>query len=143
MPNRISIDISEVEDNLQELLDKLPSKLDAAMNTACLAVEATAKREAPVDDGLLRASITHYTDVEEGKVTGYVGSNLEYAPYVHSGTGVFAESGKGRKEVPWHYKDEKGNWHSTSGQKPQPFLQKAIDENMSQITDYFKEVLKK
>ena len=51
---------------------------------------------------------------------------------VEYGTGLFAEDG-GRTDVPWHYQDEKGEWHSTSGMKPQPFMRPALNENREKI----------
>ena len=123
-------------------LDKLNYKLEIlanldiskALNKACLVVENEAKRLCPVDTGDLRNSITH--EVDDG--VGIVGTNKEYAPYVEYGTGLFAEGG-GRQDVPWNYQDDKGVWHSTSGQKPQPYLRPALEENREKINRLFKE----
>lgn len=116
-------------DRLISKLDKL-SKVatDEAIETACLMVERDAKILCPVGMGELRNSITH--EVEDG--VGIVGSNLEYAPYVHQGTGIYAIHGDGRKDR-WTYQDAEGNWHSTIGQQPNPFLQKALDMNQEEI----------
>lgn len=103
-------------------------QLNAALGKACALVEASAKRKAPKDNGALRRSIS--SKVENG--VGIVFTPLEYAPYVEYGTGLFAEEG-GRKDVPWHYKDDEGVWHSTSGQHPQPFLRPALNENRQEI----------
>jgi len=62
------------------------------LNQACIVVENNAKKNCPVDTGELRRSITHEVNGD----TGIVGSNLEYAPYVEYGTGLFTESGNGR-----------------------------------------------
>ena len=97
---------------------------------ACALVEASAKRKAPKDTGALRRSITS----EVNETEGVVFTPLEYAPYIEYGTGLFAESG-GRKDVPWVYQDDKGEWHSTSGQKPQPFMRPALEENRQQIIE--------
>lgn len=88
--------------------------------------------------GALRRSITSKVEVNGDNVTGVVYTPLEYAPYVEYGTGLFAEEG-GRKDVPWHYQDDKGNWHTTSGQKPQPFMRPALDENREEIKRLIKE----
>ena len=110
--------------NLDKLNYKLETlaKLDVskALNKACLVVENEAKRLCPVDTGDLRNSITH--EVDDG--VGIVGTNKEYAPYVEYGTGIFAVEGNGR-DTPWSYQDDEGNWHTTVGQKPQPFLEPA------------------
>ena len=105
-----------------------PEKLKAALGKACALVERVAKQKAPKGNGDLRREI-------KSKVEGNVGivfNPLEYAPYVEYGTGLFAEEG-GRKDVPWHYKDEKDEWHSTNGMKPQPFLRPALQENREEI----------
>lgn len=47
-------------------------------------IEATAKRNAPVDTGRLRGSIT--TDVESDGYSAETGSNVEYADDVEGGT---------------------------------------------------------
>jgi HK97 gp10 family phage protein len=112
-----------------------------AVGTACALVERTAKQKAPKDNGPLRRSITSEVRKEGRDIVGVVYTPLEYAPYVEYGTGLFAEGGNGRKDVPWHYKDDKGEWHTTSGQKPQPFLRPALEENREQITRLLREGL--
>ena len=78
-------------------LDKLgDTSTTNSLEKACLLVENSAKEKAPVNTGNLRNSMTH--DVEGD--TGIIGTNLEYAPYVHEGTGLFAANGDGRTDVP-------------------------------------------
>lgn len=103
-----------------------------AMGKACALVEGAAKRKAPKDTGALRRSITSKVEQDGDNVIGIVYTPLEYAPYIEYGTGLFAEEG-GRMDVPWNYKDDEGKWHSTNGQKPQPFMRPALDENREQI----------
>lgn len=69
----------------------------------------------------------------EGEDTICVGTKLEYGLYVEMGTGLFAENGNGRKEVPWRYQDAEGNWWSTSGQHPNPWLRPALENNKDNI----------
>lgn len=103
------------------------------MGKACALVERAAKQKAPKGDGTLRNSITFRVEtLPDGNVVGVVFTPLLYAPYVEHGTGLFAED-KGRKDVPWCYKDDEGNWHTTSGQKPQPFLRPALYSNAQEI----------
>lgn len=123
-------------DNLIIALDKIANtdKLDGALELACALVERSAKQKAPKGrTGELRKSI-------ESKVEDHAGivfSPLEYAPYVEYGTGLFAENG-GRQDVPWSYQDDKGNWHSTSGQHPMPFMRPALNENREKIIEIIK-----
>lgn len=109
------------------------------MENACLIVEHDAKEDCPVNDGILRQSITHSVELEGNNFVGYIGTNIEYAPYVHQGTGIYAAEGNGRKEVPWHYKDRQGNWHSTKGIKPTPFIYNSIEKNKERIANAIQE----
>lgn len=127
-------------DEILYKLDKISSNanIEEALGTCCAIVEKSAKQKAPKDTGALRRSIT--SKVEDNK--GIIFTPLEYAPYVEYGTGLFAESG-GRKDVPWNYQDDEGKWHSTSGQKPQPFMRPALEENKALIKQILKEELTK
>ena len=127
--------------NLEKLISKLnklsDQQMEQALNKACILVENQAKENCPVDTGELRMSITHY--VEED--TGVVGTNKQYAPYVEYGTGLFAKEGNGR-QTPWSYQDAKGEWHTTKGQKPQPFLEPALLDKQKAIIKIFDEAIK-
>lgn len=120
-----------VFDRLDNLVDE--QALERAMGQACALVERSAKEKAPKDTGALRRSITSEVSREGGQIVGKVFTPLEYAPYVEYGTGLFAVNGDGRKDVPWSYQDDKGEWHTTSGQRPQPFMGPALDENREEI----------
>ena len=121
---------------LDSLVDE--NKIEEAVGRACALVERSAKEKAPKDTGELRRSITSKIEKNEDGIQGIVFTPLEYAPYVEYGTGLFAEDG-GRADVPWNYQDDKGEWHSTSGQKPQPFMRPAINENREEIKRILKE----
>jgi HK97 gp10 family phage protein len=128
--------MNDVLEMLAQLSD--PEKANRALGKACALVERSAKQKAPKDSGDLRRFIT--SKVENGR--GIIFTPLEYAPYVEYGTGLFAEDG-GRSDVPWHYKDDEGVWHTTSGQKPQPFMRPALNENREEIKRIIKEELTK
>ena len=111
-----------------------PADLKEALNESCLLEENTAKENCPVASGQLRNSIASNVSGE----TGEVGTNVEYAPYVEYGTGVFNPG----RLTPWRYQDASGEWHTTTGQKPQPFLVPALDSNRDKILNIFKEKVK-
>lgn len=113
------------------------SEVKRALGKACALVESSAKQKAPKGSGELRRSITSEVNDTEGVVF----TPLEYAPYVEFGTGLFAENG-GRSDVPWVYKDEKGDWYTTYGQHPQPYMRPALDENRQKIIQILKEGIK-
>ena len=113
--------------------------LSKGLQNACILVENEARKNAPANTGELRRSITHRL---ESDTVGVVGTNLSYAPYVEYGTGIFSSQGNGRQE-PWSYQDAKGQWHTTSGMKPQPFLHPALENNIEQIKQQIgKEIIK-
>ena len=126
-------------ENLDKVMASIEAKFDEdamrrSLEQACLTVERSAKQKAPKDTGALARSITSKVEGLEGTVY----SPLEYAPYVEYGTGLFADGGR---QTPWSYQDGKGNWHTTSGQPPQPFLKPALDENREEILEIIKEAL--
>ena len=125
-------------DEAIESLDKAVGveKLVANMTRACLIVERAAKENAPKGNGDLRRSITHTVVTEGEEVKGKVYTPLEYAPYVEYGTGLFAEGGNGRQDVPWCYRDEKtGEFVYTSGQHPIPYLRPALEDNRLKVIE--------
>lgn len=128
--------------NLGDIIDRLNelSELDIkkGLTESALMVENEAKLNAPVASGTLRNSITHSVDETEATI----GTNLEYAPYVEYGTGLFSSLGNGRTDVPWKYQDASGKWHSTSGQKPQPFLMPAWDATRDDVIEVFEDLIK-
>lgn len=124
--------LEEVLNSLENVVDL--EKLEAVIGKACAIVEAEAKKKAPKDKGGLARSISSKVD----GVKGVVYTPLAYAPYVEFGTGLFAENG-GRTNVPWCYQDAKGEWHSTSGMKPQPFMRPALNESREKVIRVIKE----
>ena len=110
--------------------------LERGLTAAAILVEADAKFNAPVDLGRLHQSITHRV---EGS-TGIVGTNVDYAAHVEYGTGIHSEGGVGRK-TPWSYKHPKYGWVRTRGNKPQPFLRPALDNNRSKIVRIISEAI--
>lgn len=137
----MSIRISGLEEVLKELEELADtSTATAAIGKACALVERSAKQNAPKGTGELKRSITSKVEADGDEVVGIVYTPLEYAPYVEYGTGLFAESG-GRKDVPWNYKDDEGNWHSTSGQHPHPYMRPALEENREKIIRVLKEAI--
>lgn len=123
--------------NVDAFLDAKNEAVARAMEACGEMAEGYAVLLCPVDTGNLRNSISHDSDEE----TAIVGTNVEYAPYVEYGTGKHAEGGG--RSTPWRYQDSDGNWHTTSGQKPQPFLRPAIadhtDEYKSLIESYLQD----
>ena len=138
----MAVEFQGVE-NIMNALDQIADAPEVvkAMQKACALVEAEARKKAPKGNGALRNSIESRVEVNGDDIIGVVFTSLEYAPYVEYGTGLFAENG-GRKDVPWSYKDDKGEWHSTSGMKPHPFMRPAFLENREKIKEILGESIK-
>lgn len=88
----------------------------------------------PVDSSHLQQSITHIVDPQEK--TAYIGTNVDYAPYVELGTGRYYPGGR---PTPWSYQDSDGQWHTTSGQEPQPFLKPAVEDHAQTYRNILKD----
>lgn len=102
------------EDNAQQIADAIDQALAKALEEVGLVAEGYAKKACPVDTGRLRNSITHQVRPSEKSV--YIGTNVEYAPYVELGT---------------------------SRMKPQPFLRPAAADHENTYKKIFESNLKK
>lgn len=92
-----------------------------------------------VRTGNLRNRITHTRNDVGSSVEILVGTPVKYAPYVELGTGAHAE--KDGRSTPWSYLGSDGNWHTTSGMPPRPFLRPAIENHIAEYKDVLKDVL--
>lgn len=76
------------ENNIKTVEEALDRALASALEEVGLAAEGFAKKKLTenhsVDTGRLRNSVTHIIDMGEEAV--YIGTNVEYAPYVELGT---------------------------------------------------------
>lgn len=143
------------------------AKAKQAITKACMIVERDAKINAQSlseGDGTLAGSIASRIDDLEGVVY----TPLFYAPYVEYGTGIEAQhpNKPGRQDVPWVYVEHSGQEgqgaqksytlaeaeravailrskgleaHYTYGQKPQPFMRPALDNNRDRILEILRE----
>lgn len=92
---------------------------------------------APVDMGYLKESID-FVFKNDG-LTGVVSVGADYAIYIEYGSGIYATGpgGSRAKKIPWSYKDDNGEWHTTYGSPAQPFWGPAIDEGRAFFNKYF------
>lgn len=106
-----------IEDHSDDYMRAFMGALPAALEAIGIHIEGEAKEELEntprrIDTGNLRNSITHQVVESEGVV--YVGTNVEYALYVHEGT---------------------------SKMEANRFLTNAVDRNRDQINQYLKDAL--
>lgn len=117
--------------------DNLDDAVAAALERVGSAAEGFASDLTPPPvTGRLRSSMTHIVRVDDRAVD--VGSDVKYAKYVEFGTGKYAAGGR---NTPWVYKDDKGNWHYTHGQRAQPFLKPALQNNIKTYQAIIKDEL--
>lgn len=107
----------KIEDHSSEYLEDVDAALDRALEAIGIHIEGEAKEELEntprrIDTGNLRNSITYQVESSEKAV--YVGTNVEYALYVHEGTVNMA---------------------------PNRYLKNAVDRNKDQIDKYIKDAL--
>lgn len=129
------------EDNRIKCKAKLADAGVAFLYEAAGEVVSQTARNSRVDTGQTKGS-WDYT-VDESDLIATIGSPLENAIWEEFGTGEYALGGNGRK-TPWKYKDTKGQWHTTTGKKPnralwkametiKPSLQRALEEKLKGI----------
>lgn len=123
-----------LKSNAQQVKDELSTASLRALERVGLQAEGYAIDLAPVDTGRLRNSISHVVDGN----TVYIGTNVEYAPYVELGTGKYYPGGR---PTPWVYQDAKGDWHWTAGNPAQPFLKPAVTNHMETYQNIIKDEL--
>ena len=73
----------KIIDHTAEVRAAMDKACDKALEMCGLKAEGYAKMICPVDTGNLRNSITHTSGEEQ---TEYIGTNVEYGPYVEMGT---------------------------------------------------------
>lgn len=136
----ISVDLT---DNSPEVLEAMRQQAQVALEMCGLLAEGYAKlnitEQKAVDTGNLRNSITHKVDPDE--LACYVGTNVEYAPYIEFGTGEFSQTGG--RQTPWVYKGSDGNFYMTTGMQPRPYLRPAINDHMDEYKQVIADVLGK
>jgi phage gpG-like protein len=71
-----------VKDNTEEVLSAMEKAIERGLEAIGLTAEGHAKKETPVDTGRLRNSISHAVEDK----AAYIGTNVEYAPYVELGS---------------------------------------------------------
>jgi len=134
--------MADFEFTLKSNKDLIMNATAEAIQTALKAIGTQAVAHAvaeitaqgAVDTGRLRNSITQAVEDQ----TVYVGTNVEYAPYIEFGTGIYVSGGR---QTPWSYQDAKGNWHKTRGMKPRPFLRPAFEKNLDEFKAIFESII--
>lgn len=135
----IHIDTSDVMNKLEKISENLTGGLQVALGEAGEIVRKDAVMNCPVDTGRLRQSIV---SIVEGN-SAVIGPTASYGVYVEFGTGA-----QGNKSVAhttkkqWTYYSS-GQFYTTSGQKPKPFLVPALKNNSAEIKRIIRQAVMK
>lgn len=129
----------EFVDNRVQVNKALDDAVGAFLLGASAEIVSAAARGSRIDSGQLKGSWK--ANVNESKGEAVIGSELENAIWEEFGTGEYAAKGDGRKGG-WSYQDDSGNWHHTTGKKPNRTLQRAFDSAKGKIINRAKQIFK-
>ena len=79
MPKVVDV---KIDDHSAEVIAAMKEQVAIAMESIGQEAEGYAKEDCPVDTGRLRNSISHAVDDSGNEIAVYIGTNVEYAPYV-------------------------------------------------------------
>jgi len=139
------VGLSETIENLDRIEQDLTgAPIVNAMQDATLYVTRDARKNAPVDQGALRASIMPSVTSTSNSVTGVVGSNKVYAPPQEYGTRPFwpptaALEGWARRHGTVAFLVARAI--ARRGIRARRYLSKALDDNREKIIRRFKEAV--
>lgn len=135
--------VYKLYDNVADVLKATAEQKLRALEAVGIQAEGDVKDEITdldaVDTGRLRGSIAHQVDGDSVEV----GTNVDYAVYVHEGTGKYAIGGGTPKER-WVYRDPlTGEFRMGFPQKPRRFIKNAMERFAKDYIEIIKEYLKK
>ena len=134
--------VYKLYDNAAEVLKATAEQKLRALEAVGIQAEGDVKDEitdlGAVDTGRLRSSIAHQVDGDSVEV----GTNVDYAVYVHEGTGKYA--GGGTPKERWVYRDPlTGEFRMGFPQKPRRFIKNAMERFAKDYIEIIKEYLSK
>jgi HK97 gp10 family phage protein len=124
---KLTVDTSQAMQALQGIKPTAQFMAEIGANVAQPVIRYQ-KEHAPQDTGRTAESVTYeITNVSFTEITVDVGPTTPYAVYLEYGTGIYATSGQGRQS-PWKYKNRLGQWVTTEGMRPQPFIAPSVED---------------
>ena len=135
--------VYKLYDNVADVLKATAEQKMRALEAVGIQAEGDVKDEitdlGAVDTGRLRGSIAHQVDGDSVEI----GTSVDYAVYVHEGTGKYAIGGGTPKER-WVYRDPlTGEFRMGFPQKPRRFIKNAMERFAKDYIEIIKEYLKK
>lgn len=130
----INIEIEGLGDilgNIGEMAAKVDRAVQNGVQKGGKVIQGMCKAECPVDTGNLQTSIVEQTSGGGGQYTSEVGPTADYGIYVEMGTGIYA----GGRQTPWTYKGSDGNFYTTRGQKPKPYMEPGFEAGKDEAAE--------
>jgi hypothetical protein len=123
--------LNELASKMTRNAARFDKKLQEGINKAVLIIQNSIRKETPVRTGRLKRSV----QAEILPLSGRVYTNLNYAMYVHEGTGPYTIYPKTKKALFW-----KGALHPVRkvnhpGIKANPFFERGFDQSKDLAID--------
>ena len=128
-------------DYSDEVLEAFDDACIRALERCGNQAEGYAKDLCPVDTGNLRNRISH--KVVDSEPAAYIGTNVDYAPYVEFGTGCYSSTGGGTPKDKWFYIGDDGKGHIGRPQKPRPFIKPAVADHAQTYRNIINDEMKR
>lgn len=125
----MSVDV-KINDHSKEVIEAKDKAVAKALEMMGLQCETYAKMMCPVDTGMLRNSLTH--DVRMSEEAVYIGTNVEYAPYVELG----------HKQTPGRYVPAIEKRLVRDFVPGKPYLRPAVENHVAEYKKIAEECLK-
>ena len=90
------------------------------------------KQRAAKDTHDMENSVKPHVIENKDLIVDEVGPEVSYAVYQEYGTGIYAESGKGR-QTPWVYRRKDGTFVTTQGNRPHPFVRPTAVQDKNEV----------
>ena len=128
----------KISDDLKNLGNRAESAIQAGLLRAAGAVEAAAVEEAPKARGNLADSIRKYIEGQRAVIS----PKASYAFFVHEGTGIYGPHKskivpKSKKALAFQIGGKTIIRRSVKGQKPNPFMARALKKTESRLPEIF------
>lgn len=124
MKNGIPRDVAEAMDKVaEEMVKSMKQRLEAGDH---------------IDTGNLISSIHADTKAGSNEIVTEINIDAKseegtwYAEFLEFGTGIYNERGNGR-QTPWVWQDRNGEWHTTRGMEPDPFIRPSVAEHIGEL----------
>lgn len=125
---------------LQDLPERAKELVSDEVEATTMDIHRDAVARVPVDTGRLKGSLTPVVLKQGEKVTGEVGTNVDYAPYVEFGTGGKVNIPQGLESYAARFK---GNGERQVNLPARPYLFNSGFDNINKMMERLRAGIKK